>query len=104
MENEFDNIDYFPSFEIITQPGAGAKFYEDNLRSVTSRGVETVMRHFFSQHPAHAITSEHGNADGDVDETDADDLHDRRAKRKAGRQKSKDDLICEDALLEAFSK
>lgn len=44
------NVDYFPSFEIVTNPSARSVFYEPNLRSVQSTGVEVVMRTFFEQH------------------------------------------------------
>lgn len=44
------HIDYFPSFEIVTHPGARSTNYSDNLRSVTGEAVERVMKVFFSQH------------------------------------------------------
>lgn len=40
------SIGYFPSFEIITGPQAGARFYADDLREVTPEGVATVMALF----------------------------------------------------------
>ena len=46
------DIDYFPSFEIITDQAARGRFYEPNLRSVAAQGVETVMAVFFSEHRA----------------------------------------------------
>lgn len=44
-------IDYVPSFEIITGTPFGARFYKDNLRSVTPEGIATVMSVFFGAHP-----------------------------------------------------
>jgi hypothetical protein len=44
------NIDYFPSYEIITNQAARAQFYESNFRSVRMEGVKAVMNVFFSQH------------------------------------------------------
>lgn len=46
------DIDYVPSYEIITGTPFGARFYDDNLRTVTSKGVATVMSVFFGAHPA----------------------------------------------------
>jgi hypothetical protein len=101
LSSEFDNVDYFPSYEIITQPGARSDFYESNLRSVTAEGVETVMRTFFVEHPAR-------NADSAAEQPDAIDNNARRQARLERKQnkgqKRSDDVVCEDALLEAFSK
>lgn len=53
IERQFDNVIYFPSFEIITSPAAGGRYYADDLRQVTELGVKHVMRlfskHFFSK-------------------------------------------------------
>lgn len=50
-ERHFNNTIYFPSYEIITSPAAGNRYYEDDLRQVTDVGVKHVMRvfgkHFF---------------------------------------------------------
>jgi len=44
---EFDDIDYFPSYEIITGFPFRGIFFESNMRSVSAHGVEFVMRRFF---------------------------------------------------------
>lgn len=43
-------VDYFPSYEIITNPAAKSSFYQDNIRSVRPEGIEAVMRVFFAHH------------------------------------------------------
>jgi hypothetical protein len=43
----FGNAFYFPSYEIITSPAAGGRYYDDDLRSITRAGVKHVMRVFF---------------------------------------------------------
>lgn len=43
-------VDYFPSFEIVTNYAARSIFYETNLRSVRREGVQAVMTHFFASH------------------------------------------------------
>jgi len=40
---------YFPSYEVITSPAAGNRYYADDLRQVTEAGVKHVMR-LFSRH------------------------------------------------------
>lgn len=74
----YDDIDYFPSYEIITGALSKGAFYEKNMRSVTADGVATVMRTFFAEHPPLIAD-------------------------KAKKKQSKEDVQCEDALLEAFA-
>ncbi len=40
-------IDYFPSYEIISSPVFGGRFFEPNMRSVGKFGVDFVMNGFF---------------------------------------------------------
>jgi hypothetical protein len=40
-------VSYFPSYEIITGPHAGGRYFDSDLRSVTDAGVNHVMRVFF---------------------------------------------------------
>ena len=80
------NIDYFPSFEIVTNPRLHSSSFSDNLRSVRDETVEIVMRHFFGEH--HAI-------------------NEKSADQESTKQVSKspvEDIQCEEALMEAFAK
>lgn len=78
LYQKFDDVDYFPSFEIIAgHPSRGA-FYEKNLRSVTAEGVSIVMNTFFAEHTPPNVTK--------------------------AEKASTADTVCEEALLEAFSK
>ena len=43
---ELSYVDYFPSYEIVTSPQAHGRYFEDDLREVTSVGVKHVMRVF----------------------------------------------------------
>ena len=45
---EDPGVDYFPSYEIITNPAARSRFFAENLRQPTSKGVETVMAQFLA--------------------------------------------------------
>ena len=75
LYDTYDDIDYFPSFELIASPFLGCSF-DSNMRSVSQAGVAAAMDMFFS---------EHGSA---------------RAKEPV---KSVDDVVCEEKLLEAFA-
>jgi hypothetical protein len=53
LAEDFEDIHYFPSYEIISShPGRGM-FYEPDLRNVNMFGVNFVMNHFFSGHLAY---------------------------------------------------
>ena len=45
-------VDYFPSYEIITHPAYGGRFYAPNQRSVLPEGVDHVMASFFRDQAA----------------------------------------------------
>ena len=48
-ERKFDNVIYFPSYEIITSPATEGRYFHDDLREVREAGVDHVMR-VFSRH------------------------------------------------------
>lgn len=50
LVERYDNIDYFPSYEVITSQRAGGAYYDSNLRSVTTNGVNTAMKLFLAAH------------------------------------------------------
>ena len=45
-----DYIDYFPSYEIVTNPKYSASSYDSNLRTVKQLTVDNVMKYFFLEH------------------------------------------------------
>jgi len=83
LSSENNHIDYFPSFEIITNQNARGSFYKNNMRSVRPEGVDVVMKSFFSEHNTKKIDSMAANLQ--VIQTD-----------------ETDNIQCEEALLEAF--
>ena len=57
VERARDGVVYFPSYEVITGVPVGNSYFEDDLRSVSDRGVAHVMRVFsnhFLEHDAPA--------------------------------------------------
>jgi hypothetical protein len=89
---QFHDVDYFPSYEIVTGIQSRWRFFDENLRTVLPEGVTAVMDVFFSEHG------------GDVDTATKPDRAARRVRRKMHREATADDIVCEDALLEAFSR
>lgn len=47
VSSRFDQVGYFPSYEIITSAASRGAYYAEDLRSVTEDGVSHVMRCFF---------------------------------------------------------
>ena len=108
LARDHDNIDYFPSYEMIASPWSRGFFYESNLREVSQAGVEAVMRVFFEQHrpPSGAAAAPAASAPTSAEESRAE-RRERRRKEKEQRKNrrddaSEDDAVCEDVLLEAF--
>ena len=89
-----DNVDYFPSYEIITSQNARGAYYCNNMRSVSSKGVSAAMNVFFE---AHGMAPSDGKADQPSKKP-------RKAPSAATEDTAEEDVICEDALLEAFGR
>ena len=51
LYEQYDFVDYFPSYEIVTASAMRGALYRPDLRTVTADGVDQVMKHFFAQHP-----------------------------------------------------
>jgi hypothetical protein len=86
MAEKYGYVDYFPSYEIINSAPYKGSFFEPNQRSVNHKGVELVMSHFFS-----AIEDKFNvnfTISADKNTVNKDDL----------------DVICEEEILQSFSK
>lgn len=57
IADEFDFVDYFPSYEIITGNFNRGQYFQDDLREVKPEGVDHVMR-LFKQHFFHSIVAQ----------------------------------------------
>lgn len=80
--DEYAEVDYFPSYEIIVSPWSRGIFFESNMRSIAAAGVDAAMRVFFLEHN---LSTERKTvlAPGSSNQFD-------------------DDVVCEEALLEGF--
>jgi hypothetical protein len=86
-----DLIDYFPSFEIINSVSTRGIFYENNLRSINAKGVETVMGYFLANN---VVAEERAGVESAK-------IRKRARIRKAA--KGGDSAVqCDEALLEGF--
>lgn len=82
LTETFEDVDYFPSYEIITSQAARGSHFAANMRSVTEEGVATAMAVFLTAHGIEVAPPPAALAPRGGDEP-------------AG-------VICEEALLEAF--
>ncbi|MEM6758652.1 MAG: GSCFA domain-containing protein [Pseudomonadota bacterium] len=83
MQRAHADVDYFPSYEIITTPALGGPFFARNLRSPSDAGVARVMQAFLHSYGA-------GQAVAPVPR-DTDTGSDW-------------DAVCEEMLLDAFAR
>lgn len=109
LAHEFDDVDYFPSYEVITSANNRMAYFSANKRSVTPEGVAKAMQMFLAAHDQEGASRQGSGGDTKASSQRTSDK--RNAKRAGGRKKtdavSPDDIQaeqCEDALLEAFSK
>ena len=79
----FNDVDYFPSYELITSQATKTNFFESNLRTVRPEGVDFVMRHF-------------ATGVGEAPEHPAEKLAPRKFVDPI-------DAVCEDVLLETWN-
>ncbi|HEY8697500.1 MAG TPA: GSCFA domain-containing protein [Rhizomicrobium sp.] len=102
LAETYDNIDYFPSYEIVASPWSKGFFYESNMRSVNPGGVAAVMRVFFEQH---GTAAPKGAA---AERPQAGTAAERQAQRRALKQgkglKPDEEAVCEEILLDAFAR
>ena len=84
-----DRVAYFPSYEVITSPGARGGYFNADLRSVTTAGVDHVMRLFFQ----HAVAS---NAPVGKPEPSSEPAPSVSAKAV--------EVMCEEAMLDFVAK
>lgn len=87
LHDRFRNVDYYPSFEIITSQNARGAYYEANKRNVSEQGVATAMGVFLKAQGA-------GPGGGAA----------ARAPRQEPEAQPAGDVVCEEALLDAFRK
>ncbi|GLS86077.1 hypothetical protein GCM10010873_10510 [Cypionkella aquatica] len=84
---DFPEVDYFPSYEIVTSSKAGAAFFEPNLRSVTEAGVARVMAVITAAHLGGAPATE--DAPASMTKAERQEKRANREERKERRRAGK---------------
>lgn len=87
-----EEVDYFPSYEIIASPPSRATFFEPNMRTIAPEGVNLVMTHFFAGLDISAPPERGEAQDGAA------------ARQKVSEaEMAAEDLVCEEIILEQFN-
>lgn len=92
ISNNYQNVSYFPSYEIITGSFSRGAYFADDLRSVTEEGVQHVMRVFFK----HIASRELVSIQDDGTQNKKEDSGNIFLKK----MKNIVDVICEEDLIE----
>jgi hypothetical protein len=92
--SEYEFVDYFPSYEIISGFPFGSRFYEPNMRSVSSDGVNFVMKNFFA-----AVASDQTDSAKSISPS----LSPEAFKKAEEPKKAFVDIVCEDMLLDQYA-
>jgi len=91
IKSMFENVDYFPSYEIITTNASRGRYFHTDLRNVLEEGVSHVMRCFFDSYMGIKLTIEN-------DGTSTSNSENYRSYNEFNRILM--DVICEEELLE----
>lgn len=83
--SNIDTVDYFPSYEIITNLASRGMYYRENLREVNAGGVDIVMSMFFSEYPELSVEQVDGPQSMPIAE------------------ESDSNSFCEEKILETFA-
>ncbi|WP_088708449.1 GSCFA domain-containing protein [Noviherbaspirillum denitrificans] len=94
LTDRYADVDYFPSYEIITAPPFEGRFFDQNRRTVTSEGVAFVMRQFLSALEDASTKSTHRD---EVDIAGVDRI-------PAAQSTSEEDVVCEEIILDTWSR
>ena len=93
MADLHDDVDYFPSYELVSHPALSLPMFEADRREVTPEGVAFVMRHFL--------------AGLGIDEVDAGPPRpdeDAQARARADIALAEGDAICDEVELDKYNE
>lgn len=98
-------VDYFPSYEVISSSWSRGMYYSPNLRTVSPEGVAAAMKLFFDAHGT-AIAEPHGPVLRKllaINEAGSE-IAQLPVSSKSEREDLEADVQCEEALLEEFAR
>jgi GSCFA family len=66
LAGKYDFVDYFPSYEIISSSAMRGIFFNPDMRTVSTYGVEHVMKQFFKEHIPPQVSTKQKRMDDDA--------------------------------------
>lgn len=97
----YNDIDYFPSYEIFTSPAFRMQYFEENMRDPAPEGVSQAMRLFFTSHDLNTLTDGDKMAAADENPANAELSS---AKKRAEQFEAEQQVICDEMLLGAENR
>ena len=88
LYNRYPQVDYFPSYELVSAHPMRAMFYNPNLRGVSTKGVSHVMESFFKSFVEEGDQEKPSTAN----------------ETKEPIEKSEADLVCDELILQEFGE
>lgn len=85
LTSTYRNVDYFPAYELVTNPRLHSIAFEANLRSVRPETVSIVMKHFFTA------------VGGELNQQQ------KRPGKQSLENTKESEAFCDEALLEVFA-
>lgn len=92
FHGQHDDVDYFPSYEIVSSPGLNRQMFEDDRRSVTPDGVAFVMQHFLQ------------GLGIEADQVAVPSGPDRRIEDAVAKAAAAHEVICEEIVLDRYNE
>ena len=93
MAATHNDVDYFPSYEIVSHPALGQRMFEDDQREVRAEAVSFVMQHFLA---GLGVSKPLDRATEDAQHADLLDRIDDAL--------AKGDAVCDEAELDKFNE
>ncbi len=103
LYQRYPDIEYFPSYEIITSSNNRGAYFENNKRSVSDKGVQTAMNMFLSAQGFSVTPPVIAEASGTSHTTQPGNTEPAGTENSSAANKSAD-VVCEEELLDAFAK
>lgn len=105
LEAMFADVDYFPSYEIVTSHAPGNRPFDETGRNVRPETVEQVMAYFLAEHVPHRTPDEAvaESRSSTVGPSAADPATLPECEADGPYAATEERIFCEEAILEAFS-
>lgn len=103
LADELPEVDYFPSYDIITSPIFGGSFFDNDKRTVTAAGVDFVMRLFFQEFCEGSSPEEPPSESAELSQRLLA-RQQRRAERRKLKKRDVEEVLCDEQALGEYAE